>query len=156
MKNWWIQLNVREQQLVSVLAVFVVIFLFFNLIWQPLNENLDKTEKKLARQQNLLAWVTENTARYKAAEKSGNKNARGGSLSSVVNRSAKQHQIVITRVQPQGSDIQVWIDEIPFTQLLTWLESLTTKNGLRVNSIDITKSDVKGIVKIRRLQLGKG
>ena len=43
MKAWWLQLNSREQQLFSALAAFIVIFLFFNLVWKPLDENINVT-----------------------------------------------------------------------------------------------------------------
>jgi len=49
----------------------------------------------------------------------------------------------------------VWIEEIPFSQLLNWLEFLANKEGLLVKSIDLSRTDVEGVVNVRRLQLGK-
>ena len=58
-------------------------------------------------------------------------------------------------MQPQGDDLQVWIDEISFNQLLTWLEQLASREGLRVKNIDLSLADQQGVVRVRRLQLGK-
>jgi len=154
MKAWWQQLNTREQRLVSVMSVLMSIFILYGLIWQPLTENIEKTTLKLERQQALLTWVTENTQRYQQAKR----NARASSdasLSSIVNRTSSANNITITRMQPQGDDLQVWIDEISFNQLLTWLEQLAVSNGLQVKNIDLSSADQQGMVRVRRLQLGK-
>ncbi|MGB0936304.1 MAG: type II secretion system protein GspM [Colwellia sp.] len=155
MKERWQQLNLREQRLVMAMAVVIGIFLIYSLVWLPLNNGLAKANDKLARQQALLVWVIENTQHFKQINSKNSKPKSGGSLSSIINRTANQHQLTITRMQPQGSNLQVWIDEAPFTQLLFWLEYLAKNEGLEVKNIDLSKSDIPGKVAVRRLQLGK-
>lgn len=156
MKAWWQQLKKSEQRLVTIMGIVVVLFLFYSLVWQPLENNLNKTQQKLVSQKSLLTWVQESTQRYEQAKKNGMATQSSGSLSSIVNRSSSRHNISIARLQPQGEDIQVWIDEVSFSQLLNWLEFLANNEGLLVKSIDLSKADRKGVVKVRRLQLGKG
>lgn len=155
MKNWWQQLNIREQRLIAVMSLLIAIFILYSLIWQPLNDALVKNKAKLERTQDLFVWVQENTDRYTQAKRSGAKKQNGGSLSSIVTRTSRIKKITITRMQPQGEDLQVWIDEISFEQLLSWLEQLATREGLQVKSIDLSKTDQQGAVRVRRLQLGK-
>ncbi|MEY8198043.1 MAG: type II secretion system protein M [Colwellia sp.] len=155
MKVWWQQLHSREQRLVAVMALFFMVFIFYRAIWQPLNNSLVEANSKLARQQQLLTWVQENTALYQQAKRSGGKSKLKGSISSVANRSAKTYNLTITRMQPQGDDLQIWIDSTPFTQLLFWLEHLANKEGLQVKAIDLTRGDSAGEVKVRRLHLAK-
>lgn len=155
MKQWWQGLNPREQQLVAAMSVIVVVFLFISAVWQPLNSNIEKSRIKLSKQQELAVWVSENVAQYKQLQKSGGSKSSGGSLSSVVNRTAKQRAIAIARMQPQGDDLQVWIDEVAFNDLITWLEYLTTNEGVIIQAADIAVGNVAGTVKVRRLQLGK-
>ncbi|UUO24232.1 type II secretion system protein M [Colwellia sp. M166] len=156
MKTWWQQLNLREQRLVMVMAATISIFILYGLIWQPLNENIASSKLKIEieRQQALLSWVEDNTKRYKQAKLSSGSRS-GASLSSIVNRTSRQNDIIITRMQPQADDLQVWIDEISFNQLLTWLEQLASREGLRVKNIDLSLADEQGVVRVRRLQLGK-
>ena len=154
MKTWWQQLNLREQRLVMAMAAVIAVFIFYGLIWQPLNDNIAKRKLKIDRQQALLTWVAENTQRYQQAKRSGGSSS-GASLSSIVNRTSRQSNITITRMQPQGDDLQVWIDEISFNQLLAWLEQLASRNNLRVKNIDLSSADQQGVVRVRRLQLGK-
>lgn len=155
MKAWFEQLALREQRLVLAMSALIIVFIIYSLIWQPLNTNLEKAEQKLARQQALLSWVQENTAQYQQAARGGTKKSSGGSLSGVVNSSARQAGITIARIQPQGDDIQVWIDEVAFSTMLTWLDGLNANRGIQVKNIDMVASDAAGSVKVRRLHLGK-
>lgn len=154
-KLWWQGLNLREQRLVLVMALVLVLFLFFNLIWQPLNERLATAEQKLSSRQTLFAWVTDNTTRYENVKLTDGNKKTSGSLSSVVNRTANQHQLTITRMQPQGGSIQVWLDSASFTSLLFWFEHLANNENLQVQAIDLAQSDKQGEVRVRRLQLGR-
>jgi len=156
MKAWWQQLKSSEQRLVAIMSFVVVVFLFYSLVWQPLENNINSTQQKLVRQQALHTWVQESTQRYQQSKKSGRTTGSNGSLSSIVNSSASRNNISLARLQPQGEDLQVWIDEVPFTQLLSWLEYLANNEGLLVKSIDLSKADRNGVVRVRRLQLGKG
>jgi general secretion pathway protein M len=153
MKAWWQQLNGREQQLFTAMGIAIMIFVFYSAIWQPLNNGLVDAQSKLTRQQELLSWVQENTALYQQAKKSVGKSSFSGSISSVANSSARKYKLTITRMQPQGNDLQVWIDSTPFTQLLFWLEHLANNEGLQVKAIDLSQGDVVGEVKVRRLHL---
>ena len=154
MKTWWQQLNLREQRLVTVMSVAIAIFIIYGLIWQPLNAKIADGKLKVERQQELLTWVAENTKRYQQAKRN-NRSSAGASLSSIVNRTSSVNNITITRMQPQGDDLQVWIDEISFNQLLSWLEHLASRENLQVKNIDLSLADQQGVVRVRRLQLGK-
>ena len=57
MKAWWQQLNIREQRLVLVMSVLVSVFILYGLIWQPLNESINKQQSTLERQQDLLTCL---------------------------------------------------------------------------------------------------
>lgn len=154
-KAWWQGLNLREQRLVLISAACVSVFLLYSLLWVPLNESLTNAEKSVANRQALLTWVTENTARYQNIKSTTGSKKSSGSLSSIVNRTAEQQQLTITRLQPQGDSLQVWIDSAPFNQLLLWLENLASNEGLQVQAIDLAQGDLPGEVRVRRLQFTK-
>lgn len=154
MKEKWQGLNQREQYLVIAMALVLVVFMFYSLVWQPLNDNIKAKTEKITRQQELLVWVKEKVVFYQNSSSSG-QGQSDMSLSSVINSTAQRSAISIDRLQPQGSNIQVTINEIPFTQLLTWLEQMATKNDVIVKAIDISEADSKGMVKVRRLSLSK-
>jgi len=154
-KEKWQQLNQREQWLAIAMSLFILVFLFTNLVWKPLNEGISQAESKIEKQKELLAWVHDKTSLISASGSGVNNTNSKGSISSIVNRTAQANNIVITRIQPQGDNIQVWIDQVVFSRFLQWLNQLTLVEGLHVKALDVSTTEQEGVVKIRRLQLGK-
>lgn len=149
------QLNARERLLVSISAVFVVVALFYWLIWSPLNTAIERGHKNISSQQSLLAWVQKNSNRaIQLRGSAGNAKRFTGSLPQAVNQSASRMRIKISRMQPQGDELQVWVDQAPFNDVLSWLQSLE-KSGVNILDIDVAETGEPGQVKIRRLKLGK-
>ncbi|WP_448549582.1 type II secretion system protein GspM [Thalassotalea fusca] len=154
MKAWWNQLNSREQRLIASLGGVLLIFLFYSLVWQPLNESIERGEQKVKRHQELLQFVSDETHKYRQLKGTGVKPS-GGSISSIVNRTANRSGIKIDRMQPQGEEIQVWLDDVSFNALVTWVELLSSNEGIQVKSIDLSKAEQAGQVRVRRMQLGR-
>jgi len=63
-------LTEREQKLVLVSAVLMVIALFYFAVWSPLNAALDKQKQLLDNQQSLLVWVKDSAARAQQLRRS--------------------------------------------------------------------------------------
>jgi len=155
LKSTFLQLSEREQRLVIISAVLVIAAIFYWGIWSPLNTSLERGQTAVNNQTELLAWVQKNANRAAQLRRSGDNNTRfSGSLPQAVNQSASRMKIAISRMQPQGDELQVWIDQAPFNDILSWLQSME-KTGVSILDIDITESDLPGQVKIRRLKLGK-
>lgn len=155
MKEWWQHLNIREQRLVATMAFVFMLFILYTAVWRPINEGITDAQTQLIKKQELLTWVETNTALYQQAKRSGGKSKSKGTISSVVNGSAQKYNMTITRMQPQGDDLQVWIDSTPFTQLLFWLEHLANNENMQVKAIDVSRGTNAGEVKVRRLHLAK-
>ncbi|MEP1448515.1 MAG: type II secretion system protein M [Paraglaciecola sp.] len=155
LKSMYLKLNEREQRLVIVSAIMIVIAIFYWGIWSPLNTSLERNKVAVKNQTELLDWVQKNANKAIQLRRSAGKSASfSGSLPQAVNQSATRMNIAISRMQPQGEELQVWIDQAPFNDLLSWLQSLE-QTGINILDIDIAESDLPGQVKIRRLKLGK-
>ncbi|BFT31966.1 type II secretion system protein M [Alteromonas sp. D210916BOD_24] len=145
----------REQKLVALSALVMVIALFYFVIWSPLNSALDKQTRLLDNQQSLLVWVKDSAARAQQLRRNASgSRAFSGSLPQAVSRTTNQHNIAISRLQPQGDELQVWIDQAPFNNVLEWLKAMESM-GVVILQADIAEADDEGYIKIRRLQLGK-
>lgn len=155
LKAYYAQLSEREQRLVLISSVLLVIALFYWLLWSPLNQSLSKGQLALSSQQELLDWVQKNANRARQLQGSAKQNTKlSGSLAQEVNQSAGRLNILIARMQPQGDELQVWVDQVPFNDVLSWLQNLESK-GVRILDIDLAETNAPGQVKIRRLKLGK-
>ncbi|WP_293747355.1 type II secretion system protein M [uncultured Paraglaciecola sp.] len=155
LKSTFLQLSEREQRLVIISAVMLLVAIFYWGVWSPLNTSINKAQNAVNNQTELLAWVQKNANKaVQLRSSSGNKASFSGSLPQAVNQSASRMKIAISRMQPQGDELQVWIDQAPFNDVLSWLQSLE-KTGVSILDIDIVESALPGQVKIRRLKLGK-
>ncbi len=56
-------LTEREQQLVILSGVFIVVAIFYWGIWSPLTTSIEQQRQLLDNQQSLLTWVNDSAAR---------------------------------------------------------------------------------------------
>lgn len=149
------QMNQQERLLVNISVVVVAIGLFYWLLWSPLSNAVDKNRKAVANQTTLLQWVQKNANRAVQLRGAGGSQIKfSGSLPQVANQSAAQLKITISRMQPQGDELLLWVDNAPFNDVLSWLQNLE-KRGIAIRDLDVAQTNESGYVKIRRLQLSK-
>ena len=155
LKNRFQQLTDREQKLVLGASVVILIGIVYFAVYAPLQTSISQGKQALNAQKELLTWVTQNSNRAIQLKQSGNQgNSYQGSLPQAVNQTAGRANITIARMQPTGDDIQVWVDNAPFDDVLTWLDSLE-KMGISIIEADIAEGDAAGNIKVRRLRLSK-
>lgn len=149
-------LTEREQLMVIVATVVIIVGIFYFMVWSPLNSSIEKQRSLIADQQELLTWVQQSANRAIQLRQSGQGAQRNfnGSLPQAVNQTTARFKIAISRMQPQGQELQVWVDQAPFDSVVDWLNALE-KMGIVILQVDITEAEAPGQIKIRRLQLGK-
>jgi general secretion pathway protein M len=153
--EWFGKLETREQQLLKIGSIILVMGLFYGLIWAPINNSIARQTTLLTQQQALSTWIVQQEAKVLQFRRQGpGKATLKGSLVQAVNQTAKASDITLTRIQPSNDQVQVWIDEVDFNTLIAWLDGLD-KTGVQVLQADISESGGAGLVKVRRLQLGK-
>lgn len=149
------KLTEREQILVIISAVVVVIGAFYWLVWSPLNTSLETNRTVVANKKADLIWLKKNTTKAIQLRKSvGAAKVFTGSLPQAVNQTASRVNIAISRMQPQGDALKVWVDQAPFNDVLSWLQALESR-GIKIIDLDLAESSAPGQIKIRSLQLGK-
>ncbi len=153
--SWYQALEAREQQLVSIGGVFLIIFIFYGAVWSPLNGSIDSKQQALDKQLQQNSWATQAIADIKSSS-SVRRVSGGGSLTQIVNNSSRRFNIQIARMQPKGDQLQIWIDSVSFNELMNWLGHLETAQKLQLKGMDISQTEDAGIVRVRNLQLEKG
>lgn len=154
LKTWFTSISEREQKLVVAAAIVGTLGIFYFLIWSPLHSALDTQQSALVSEKQTLVWVAEQAARAQVLRQSGSKTSYNGSLTQLVNQTTRSANIPVSRMQPQGEELQVWIDQVEFNTLMSWLE-LLEQRGVSIIQTDVSEVDAQGFVQVRRLQLGK-
>lgn len=154
MKQWWQSLNKREQDLVMIASALCALAILYWGIWSPVVNANQSAKQQLHSQQETLLWAQQQGAHIIANGRS-NKTDASVKVSQAVSSTARQQRITITRIQPRNDEVEVWIDSIPFNQLLAWLDMLSKRYGIIVQNVDLDEGKPAGIVGVRRLRLGK-
>ena len=156
-KDWWQNLQTREQQLVLFAGVVVIIFVFYSLAWSPLvnARNIKKTH--VENNQELLAWMNAKSAEVKQL-RLVNPNAlrsdSNRSLLAIVDSLANQLGLrsAIKQIEPNGqNNVTIWMDEINFDALITMLGQLEKRSNVLVTEASVNKLEQPGLVQARIL-----
>ncbi|MGL5007303.1 MAG: type II secretion system protein GspM [Plesiomonas sp.] len=157
MPIWWKQLSLREKRLLQVGGGCLLLGMFFWGIWQPLNQHIAQQALRLRQNQQLLTQIhasTESIRRWQQQQsKTTTADNSNQSLSQQVSFSASQNGLKVIRMQPQDRSLQLWIEDLPFNQLLSWLLKLRIEYGVDVVYLDLLPTEQPGMVKVERLQL---
>lgn len=144
MKDWFDNLESREQLFVAAGAVFVVVALIYALLWLPLDKNHREVQRSVGDWERSLAELGPLRA---LVAKSGNQ-----STPSVVVDSGQAPIIIVDqtlrgrsleqyrrRSQPTTSNgIRVELESVPFDELVLWLGDLSDLYGLHVQAGSLT------------------
>ena len=145
------ELEQREQYLLIVAAIVIGIFIFVSLIYRPLSSSLDSARNAYYSQNELREWMQVQVTQLKqSSSSSGSTSKRGNrSASVVINQAASQTSIQISRSQPRSNNqYQIWLEDVPFNQLMVWLNSLQSDYGIHVHAINISRAEDNGKVRV--------
>jgi type II secretory pathway component PulM len=153
------QLPQRQQWLVVIAAILVVVYIAVGLIYRPLAVKRDLLIQRNDGAERTLQWIRGAITEIKALRGSGNASAVAGSgmtLSQLVESSAARHGLRVTRFQPSGDDeAQVWLDKVSFDSTVMMIDQLENHYGLHVMSVAVSGANAPGLVNVR-LRFRKG
>lgn len=141
----------RDRLSLVVLFIFIATVAFYYLVWTPVSDRLDAAKSRYENKASLVQWMKENEKVAKKASRSKGKSAgnarRGKPLLTVVNETSSQKKLKVKRVEPKGDDgIRVWMDKVPFNDLMGWVELLSARYGVTAVNISMEKQKEIGLV----------
>lgn len=152
MKEWFAQLNQREQMSLLVLGLILALYLLYLFIWAPL---VDQREQ-LALQNSAIAAsqvrVDAMVSQLLQLRESGVKTGNRRNLTSVINESTSRLQLPVMRLQPNSrGEIQVRLENAAFDVVLQWLYEMEHKEQMLVREVSLTQSSSAGLVNVTAL-----
>lgn len=147
MKDWFEQLNQREQLSVLVLGMVLVLYLLIMLIWSPLDEMRDDMARQNRGVAGSLKRVDAMASEVMSLRQNGNAKAPRRNLTALINRTTAEHKLEVSRLQPNSrGEIQVRLEGAAFDDLLAWFHQLEYDLSLLLREISITQSGTSGRV----------
>lgn len=148
-KRSFYALQPREQNLITVLGVVVVIALVYLLLMYPAQNSVADANKRLQAKQSLLTWMQANEDAAKTAAKltSGGSSSGSKDILGAVNKAASRYQIRLQRYEPEGKDkLRVWLEDMSFNNTVRWLHQLESRDGITVSSISLDSEKEAGLI----------
>jgi len=152
LQQWWLSLVKREQIVVAILAIVMILLMFQMMIWKPLHQGRDNATNSVEKQAELLQWMKQRAALATQLKHQlpSRAKVKGKSISQIINTTASRAKIEINRFQTSGDNsVQVWLDNVDFSKLLLWLETIQKKQGIVVESLSVSETAKPGIVSVR-------
>ena len=147
MKDWFVQLNQREQLSVLVLAAALGLYLLYMLLWLPLDDRREQLAQQNEGIAGSLQRVDAMVSEIIRLREGGGASASRRNLTSLVNQSTGRHGLQVSRLQPNSrGDIQVRLENAVFDDVVAWLDEVENREGLLVTEIAITRSGNVGRV----------
>lgn len=152
------QLPRRDQQALMVLGIAVVLGILYFAIWRPAVSYHDNAVNSRENAVELLAWMDANRASLQRlsggvpgqSSTNVNRPADGRALMALVTRTAGESGLTLQRFEPSGNDaIRVWLEQVPFSQVASWLETLNTDNGVEIEQASMDRQNEPGLVSVR-------
>jgi general secretion pathway protein M len=144
MKDWFDNLESREQIFVAAGALIVVVALIYALLWLPLDKSHRQAQQTVADWERSLAELGPLRA---LAANAGSQSAPGGAIDTgqapiiIVDQTLRSRGLeqYRRRSQPTSSNgIRVELESVPFDQLVLWLGDLSDQYGLHVQAGSLT------------------
>jgi general secretion pathway protein M len=147
MKDWFAQLNQREQMSLFMLSLVVGLYLLFVLIWSPLASKRDALEVQNSAIAGSLARVDAMVSELLQLRDGGASVNTRRNLTSLINQSTSRMELQVSRLQPSSrGDIQVRLENASFDDVLEWLHEMEYREGLLVREVSVTQAGSAGRV----------
>ena len=149
MKEWFSQLNQREQLSLLLLGLALLLYLLYILVLSPLESQREQliaqNSAVIESQGRVDAMVSQLLQLRQGGAKAGAKR----NLTSVINQSTSRLQLPVMRLQPNSrGEIQVRIENASFNDVLKWLNEMEYTESLLVREVSVTPAASAGRVNI--------
>ena len=141
-RDWFQNLASREQVLISIGGILVIIFLIVMLGIQPVLSKSRRGHELISEKQALLTELSQVAQRIGPQSGGGQVNTLAGeqSLVVVVDKTTRERGLAanLKRNQPDGdSSIRLLFENASFDTLMGWLSQLQNQYGLTTTSANI-------------------
>lgn len=140
MQGWFADRTPRERYLLLGALVLAGVWLAFVLVWQPLAAREAALTSQIARYERSLAILDSAPEDTEAAPTDSRP------VPVILTETAADFSLTIRRLEPEGGGARLVLDEVPFNDVILWLDRLDRDHGLRPTELDMTRRPAPGMV----------
>jgi general secretion pathway protein M len=150
LKLWFYSLSLKEQRMVSATVAIIILTLFYLIVWEPIHQGLESAQQKQQAQKEILLWMQEAATEVRTLRSAGGRSIirdKNKPITLVIEQTVNNAGLktAVNKIESSGRDgARVTLDDAPFNQLLIWLNTMATHNGIQVVSANIARSSNPG------------
>jgi len=150
LKQWFYSLPTKEQWMVSGTGTVILITLFYLIIWEPLHLGLQEEQQKQQSQKEIMLWMQQAATEAKSLRSAGGRSTvrdKNKPTTLVIEQAINNAGLKssVNKIESSGNEgARVTLNDASFNQILVWLNTLATHNGIQVVSANIERSDKPG------------
>lgn len=138
MRDWFENLETREQLFVGIGGLVVAAIVLWGLLWLPLDKGHRNMQASVADWQRSLAELRAIGATAQAGDTTSGSRRVSTSESPVVivDRTLRERSLnnTVKRQQPTPNGVRVEFENVAFDQLVVWLGDLNTRHSMEVQA----------------------
>lgn len=149
-KQWFESLPQKEQWMVSGTGTLIFITLFYLIVWEPIHVGLQTEQQKQQSQQEIILWMQQAATEVKTLRASGSRGTirdKNKPTTLVIEQTIANAGLKtsVKKIESSGKNgARVSLNDASFNQVLVWLNTLATHNGIQVVSANIERSNKPG------------
>ncbi len=152
MKQWWASLNFREQLLLKIGGIVVIVLLFYSMIWSPLSTYINNGQTTLLNNQQLLQFIRSAETKLNSQQTTTHSETISdlNELITLINNSLIQGHLKNSLSQltsPDDNSVKLSWEKVDFDHFIAWLQQFQQDYKIKVASLQIRAINNKGLVK---------
>ncbi|TQV82507.1 type II secretion system protein M [Exilibacterium tricleocarpae] len=155
-KEWFLQRDRREQLILAIGAVCLLIFLLWSVVLQPLQKAREEQARTNVIAAEKLARVQELAAELQQRSRTAAVPRSRGSIADLVDQTLRKHGLQMQGFQPSSSgEVKLRLDGAPFNNFMHWIHELESQHSVQVRELSVVTGNVAGEV-VANVRLFKG
>lgn len=150
MMNLLKDLNERERRLLIAGLIVIISYLFYLLIYAPLNSAITERSAQLIEKKLSLTWM-------KSLEQNPDTRKNPISINTTKMLAVMGNQLSSGKLSPfeyelqqtPAGDVQLSFEAIPFVNFLTWYWQFSHQYLINIKELTAERSEISGIVKLK-------
>ena len=149
-KLWFNSLPSKEQWMVSATGLLIIVTLFYLIVWEPIHVGLEAEQQKQQSQKEIMFWMQQAALEVTVLRSSGNRGTvrdKNKPATLVIEQTINNAGLKpsVSKIESSGKNgARVVLNDAPFNQILVWLNTMATHNGIQVVSANIERANKPG------------
>lgn len=153
MKDWWLNLPLRDKRMLLMGGIIVILFLLYEIIWSPLATTNENLRVHIQHNRSTLQFMQNADQRIQQLVKESKEknNKTSGSVLGIMQTEINNSQFAahVTELRQAENDaVQFNLRKVNFDQLLVFLMSVWKKYHYVVSQISVVPTGVPGEVTV--------